>query len=237
MCLFQFTRPAWGATVSQGAACALICRFNSRAPRGARRHHLGDLAAHFRFNSRAPRGARPSPPLYPLAAPAFQFTRPAWGATGHRLTMHHVACFNSRAPRGARPRRGLSGVLPRKFQFTRPAWGATGEIAEMVAGWAFQFTRPAWGATSGRMPRPAKRKEFQFTRPAWGATAVLLPVWRDQVVSIHAPRVGRDPDHSATAGSLHVSIHAPRVGRDCGRTIRRGRYGTVSIHAPRVGRD
>ena len=33
-----------------------------------------------------------------------------------------------------------------------------------------------------------------------------------------------------------VSIHAPRMGRDVGR-VRYGTHGFVSIHAPRMGRD
>ena len=33
-------------------------------------------------------------------------------------------------------------------------------------------------------------------------------------ISIHAPRVGRDPGAANTKGGRHISIHAPRVGRD-----------------------
>ena len=36
------------------------------------------------------------------------------------------------------------------------------------------------------------------------------------VISIHAPRVGRDLDGDATMLLMNgISIHAPRVGRDC----------------------
>jgi len=82
---FQFTRPAWGAT------CRRCCRrppsrcFNSRAPRGARPwlgrhdHERGQVSIH------APRVGRDSPPRSRATdAPAFQFTRPAWGATFRR---------------------------------------------------------------------------------------------------------------------------------------------------------
>jgi len=78
-------------------------------------------------------------------------------------------------------------------------------------------------------------------------------------VSIHAPRVGRDPPRkkeqsgvdvfqstrpvwgatvadAAKAKAEYVSIHAPRVGRDA-LAAAVGSVGLVSIHAPRVGRD
>ena len=79
------------------------------------------------------------------------------------------------------------------------------------------------------------------------------------IVSIHAPRVGRDEVIVRIDHGSHVSIHAPRVGRDivlrplrisllsfnsrtpCGArlsiSISCSTFVPVSIHAPRVGRD
>ena len=38
---------------------------------------------------------------------------------------------------------------------------------------------------------------------------------RNKLISIHAPRVGRDPKLPARVGKIRdISIHAPRVGRD-----------------------
>src|ERR1700722_681075 len=79
------------------------------------------------------------------------------------------------------------------------------------------------------------------------------------LVSIHAPRVGRDCKNEASSSAqacfnpraprgarqwrgvamdpmTYVSIHAPRVGRDGGSMSITLRW-MVSIHAPRVGRD
>ena len=60
---------------------------------------------------------------------------------------------------------------------------------------------------------------------------------RTAVISIHAPRVGRDlqlqPPPMYGGG---ISIHAPRVGRDLWTRFR-PLFGQISIHAPRVGRD
>ena len=56
---------------------------------------------------------------------------------------------------------------------------------------SFQPTRPAWGATM--TPREQHSfLQFQSTRPAWGATGKRFGLNLSAVVSIHAPRVGRD---------------------------------------------
>ena len=56
------------------------------------------------------------------------------------------------------------------------------------------------------------------------------------VISIHAPRVGRDHQPFSKYPTVEISIHAPRVGRDFLSTRSR-RNCRISIHAPRVGRD
>ena len=78
--------------------------------------------------------------------------------------------------------------------------------------------------------------KFQSTRPVWGATVDAQHTIRQVIISIHAPRVGRDLVVPAVVRVMLISIHAPRVGRD-------SKYGPrfakaqISIHAPRVGRD
>mgnify|MGYP000901479613 CR=1 FL=1 len=57
------------------------------------------------------------------------------------------------------------------------------------------------------------------------------------LISIHAPRVGRDRQHGPGACLPCISIHAPRVGRDKQGYVSRVRENPISIHAPRVGRD
>ncbi len=102
--------------------------------------------------------------------------------------------------------------------------------------------------------------KFQSTRPVWGATRQRRVVIEVGIVSIHAPRVGRDINAPTLyLADSKVSIHAPRVGRDdassCCLTVfavfqsTRPVWGAtdscdcggggmeVSIHAPRVGRD
>ena len=55
---------------------------------------------------------------------------------------------------------------------------------------------------------------FQSTRPVWGATIGPASRMGFVDISIHAPRVGRDPSRYLSTLILPISIHAPRVGRD-----------------------
>ena len=89
--------------------------------------------------------------------------------------------------------------------------------------------------------------------PATSPVAVVM------LISIHAPRMGRDAPAHPGAEGVGISIHAPRMGRDqdayaarrgAGDFNPRAPYGArlaqlivfdvcrrISIHAPRMGRD
>ena len=125
-CLFQSTRPVWGATAVGAVNSVPHVDFNPRAPYGAR---LCDLCGYWivrrYFNPRAPYGARLPRRKSIKAGDAFQSTRPVWGATvvgqcsaerigisihaprmgrdKARYTLQKQIChFNPRAPYGAR---------------------------------------------------------------------------------------------------------------------------------------
>ena len=100
----------------------------------------------------------------------FQSTRPVWGAT--------------------QTRQENDGTEP--FQSTRPVWGATQVGRVLLDDSAFQSTRPVWGATVWSICRRVLPPSFQSTRPVWGATPLLTIFTFGHIVSIHAPRVGRD---------------------------------------------
>jgi len=76
---FQFTRPAWGATITTILWADLL---------------------EFQF-TRPAWGATRRTPKRPQVL-VFQFTRPAWGATDECQRGSPHDGFNSRAPRGAR---------------------------------------------------------------------------------------------------------------------------------------
>ena len=62
-------------------------------------------------------------------------------------------------------------------------------------------------------------------------------MFRNIVVSIHAPRVGCDRWCRRLSAVCLVSIHAPRVGCDEYVILLYSMWHVVSIHAPRVGCD
>ena len=122
------------------------------------------------------------------------------------------------------------------FQSTRPVWGATTFDVVLASHILFQSTRPVWGATVTCCANHPIITLFQSTRPVWGATLKRRLLDGRTFISIHAPRVGRDPEAAAAHKDEQISIHAPRVGRDHGNEYGVREY-PISIHAPRVGRD
>ena len=188
--------------------------------------------------------------IYPLRRPATAITeRERLREIIHRrklllpLLRTHRACINIRMmrkeqrihARGARlmVRGRPPACLP--FQSTRPMRSATQSRCGYFLFPPFQSTRPVRGATE-KVKGGALRGIVSIHAPRVGRD------FRDLIqrglygVSIHAPRVGRDRQALCGVCLYGVSIHAPRVGRDFRDLIQRGLYG-VSIHAPRVGRD
>ena len=174
--------------------------------------------------------------LVTAAERLFQSTRPVWGATQLGGQFDATVAFQS-----TRPVWGATGRLPkrqvsRRFQSTRPVWGAT--AADMLHGKALHVSIHAprvgrdvefffdFGGLFRFNPRaPCGARPFvggfsdaiaafQSTRPVWGATTFNIVADGITLVSIHAPRVGRDALELELPAPVHVSIHAPRVGRD-----------------------
>ena len=55
---------------------------------------------------------------------------------------------------------------------------------------------------------------FQSTLPAWGETRRRFDTLLAEVISIHSPRMGRDPAAWLCDLGEAISIHSPRMGRD-----------------------
>ena len=100
--------------------------------------------------------------------------------------------FNPRAPCGARHRMVCALYSPVSFQSTRPVRGATHSSATSLFSAIFQSTRPVRGATYTSALPASTPKTFQSTRPVRGATGVVLHPRAQLLISIHAPRAGRD---------------------------------------------
>ena len=78
---------------------------------------------------------------------------------------------------------------------------------------------------------------FQSTRPVRGATVCKALCSPCHIVSIHAPRAGRDEVRAMyTQKEMQFQSTRPVRGATIGSGTR-GRVAYVSIHAPRAGRD
>ena len=168
------------------------------------------------FNPRAPCGTRQDAYNCVIAHVKFQSTRPVRDATlsnQHQQVANH--CFNPRAPCGTRQSTKQASLLAVAFQSTRPVRDATSYPASR--NWPITGFNP---------------------RAPCGTRLLLFFVGRKLgVVSIHAPRAGRDRQncHSHNGDNKFQST---RPVRDATIQNRRQTFKhSVSIHAPRAGRD
>ena len=167
----------------------------------------------------------------------FQSTRPAWGATYPVSSSNLGALVSIHAPRVGRDESPCLTHKRRRVSIHAPRVGRD-RSANRGSGKRQRFNpRAPRGARHILCWRLDQLRLFQSTRPAWGATHVSALERDVVIVSIHAPRVGRDVGKgNACVLEVIVSIHAPRVGRD-NQVHRFEVREPVSIHAPRVGRD
>ena len=214
---FQSTRPVWGATKFAGKSalkidisihaprvgrdgnivitCAAVITFQSTRPVwGATRRRRSWWSAALYFNPRAPCGARPVVSAPIVSGILFQSTRPVWGATkethGAKLAAYH---FNPRAPCGARLPPFAATINSSTFQSTRPVWGATLLQETILSRELFQSTRPVWGATFKSAGKRLFHCDFNPRAPCGARPLSSVDNFLQVLISIHAPRVGRDP--------------------------------------------
>ena len=206
----------WGATLVVLPEWHSCTYFNPRAPCGARRDCVRSTLDRTRISIHAPRVGRD------------EFRGAARDFAGN---------FNPRAPCGARQHRTHREIHKKRFQSTRPVWGATFlASASRLTRLVFQSTRPVWGATITNWIFDTNAR-FQSTRPVWGATVLQhLQKVVHAYFNPRAPCGARRRHRDRKNGILRISIHAPRVGRDP-LHFKIGVYNYISIHAPRVGRD
>ena len=158
-----------------------------------------DLPYRGNFNPRAPHGARRPTQSDDGRAERFQSTRPAWGATTRRPHgSTRPTNFNPRAPHGAR--RDVLVVEPADLDISihAPRMGRDASVSQPSTPTRNFNPRAPHGARLWTAKPLVPVRVFQSTRPAWGATAYNLLCFFAGVISIHAPRMGRD-----TVGNLN----------------------------------
>ena len=167
----------------------------------------------------------------------FQSTLPAWGETASARRVSTFRTISIHSPRMGRDLPEWTIRCDRfGFQSTLPAWGETGpcrpgslQAADFNPLSPHGERRAAWRTTS-------KTGVFQSTLPAWGETILAKKNVEAYFISIHSPRMGRDPAPVVTADDENISIHSPRMGRDQPDHLRTGRsdnFNPLSPHGER----
>ena len=191
----------------------------------------------------------------------FQSTRPVRGATANDGDSNSIVHqFQSTHPMRGATLFHYTTPMADIFQSTRPVWGATGGLQVVHGVHGISIHAPSAGCDRDAIPAGGSGNLFQSTRPAWGATFLLhrnplpLPYFnprapcgarlgksiraeQDAIISIHAPRVGRDI--AMLFEFLPTQYFNPRAPCGARPAINRQFQSeqAISIHAPRVGRD
>ena len=156
---------------------------------------------------------------------------------------YSLTCFPKLSFQSTRPVRGATRHDPEaaayyaKFQSTRPVRGATVAVLPVLALLDISIHAPRAGRDAdhrAHAPRPrhfnprapcgarppcaqssSASRQFQSTRPVRGATKDGRIWTPENIISIHAPRAGRDEGGALLRPARErISIHAPRAGRD-----------------------
>ena len=106
---------------------------------------------------------------------------------------HRKSHFNPLSPHGERPDLNIRKMHAEAISIHSPRMGRdkTRRRAQKEAA-EFQSTLPAWGETRSAKDFP-RLGGFQSTLPAWGETSAGRCAGHGQGISIHSPRMGRDP--------------------------------------------
>ena len=146
---------------------------------------------------------------------AFQSTRPVRGgtflafqSTGNRIISIHP-------PRAGRDR-ALPGHWQGRLDFNPPAPCGAGHAG------AFQSISDIL---------------FQSTRPVRGGTSYCVARYKQDAISIHPPRAGRDGEGRCAQSELKDFNPPAPCGAGPLRCCRCGYQRWISIHPPRAGRD
>ena len=189
--------------------------------------------------------------------PRFQSTRPARGATTAtvqarvlidisihapregrdrrtRSTMPAIVNFNPRAPRGARLVGVFAIIIDIYISIHAPREGRDRQQDRKPHRRCNFNPRAPRGARPLSSSNALTGTPFQSTRPARGATFNVGDIVPFFLISIHAPREGRDlTAQSCGFPATQISIHAPREGRDC---IVKANYVSTHHFNPRAPR-
>ena len=147
----------------------------------------------------------------------FQSTRPARGATRRKQKgQGYHGNFNPRAPRGARPTMTLrSSCAAANFNPRAPRGARRATLSPLPMCLENFNPRAPRGARHLPFGDRTYQGHFNPRAPRGARLHRVSGHGRPTIISIHAPREGRDYLlGQAISAALDISIHAPREGRD-----------------------
>ena len=101
------------------------------------------------------------------------------------------------------------------YDFNPPSPCGEGLFQHAINGLFTNFNPPSpCGEGPLQQAKSIRQAKFQSTLPVWGGTEIVRVAHGVGVISIHPPRVGRDPADQRGQAPHKISIHPPRVGRD-----------------------
>ena len=183
-----------GATGVYPVKCH-TCDFNPRTPRGVRRGaytHTVWFSPY--FNPRAPCGARQGDHLGGTPLRTISIHAPRAGRDRQVLQCPDIVDgISIHAPRAGRDGGGSTqGIFPGGFQSTRPVRGATAAASACACVCKFQSTRPVRGATLFPFRCGPPPGHFNPRAPCGARPFPNCHCQTYIIISIHAPRAGRD---------------------------------------------
>ena len=161
----------------------------------------------------SPRAGRdPCPVGLGVPSCEFQSTRPVRGETVHSKIYLQAKRFQSTRPvRGETWPRPQHGHVPDAISIHSPRAGRDAPIDMMgYVITAFQSTRPVRGETCVPAPEVCQAKNFNPLAPCGARLEAALQIERENAISIHSPRAGRDRiARHGQARALHFNPLAP----------------------------
>ena len=228
---FQSTLPGWGATISRRSSTGSPSDFNPRSPDGERHDgggvcHAGSLFqstlpgwgatisqalvdARQRISIHAPRMGSDLPSMVGEPCPVrFQSTLPGWGATFSHDIINTPYQFQSTLPGWGATTTSLRGRIGRQnFNPRSPDGERLGHSKLCTLAILFQSTLPGWGATRPTATSRRHRPNFNPRSPDGERLARHGRPHRPIVISIHAPRMGSDPNSTCWMRSKRTNFN------------------------------
>ena len=166
---------------------------NPRPPCGGRRRWMCAPSHHPHFNPRPPCGGRLIKAYAAKTGLLFQSTPPVWGATDILRRPFSGVHISIHAPRvgGDRDQRP-SRLEIRRFQSTPPVWGATPETEPLPENSKHFNPRPPCGGRPPHSAPPWRPSDFNPRPPCGWRQGCPAKGKEEEMISIHAPRVGGD---------------------------------------------